>query len=107
MLLLPCFVLQEYILANAAVSRSFSAYFAALIGKPTDFFTFAYQDYTVDFLAAGLMIACCLLLMFTTAGGSWFNTLITGSQLLVILLILILGFWKSDRANLTPFLPYG
>jgi hypothetical protein len=31
----------------------------------------------------------------------------TGSQLLVILLILILGFWKSDRSNLTPFLPYG
>jgi hypothetical protein len=31
----------------------------------------------------------------------------TGSQLLVILLILILGFWKSDRANMTPFLPYG
>jgi hypothetical protein len=37
----PC--LQQYILANAAVSRSFSAYFAALIGKPTTFFTFPYQ----------------------------------------------------------------
>lgn len=60
---------QSYILANAAVSRSFSAYFAALIGKPTNFFTFPYQDYTVDFLAAGLMVACGLLLMFTTAGG--------------------------------------
>jgi hypothetical protein len=61
-------VLQSYILANAAVSRSFSAYFAALIGKPTTFFTFPYKDYTVDFLAAGLMVACGLLLMFTTAG---------------------------------------
>lgn len=36
---LPGHCLQQYILANAAVSRSFSAYFAALIGKPTDFFT--------------------------------------------------------------------
>jgi hypothetical protein len=25
----------------------------------------------------------------------------------VILLILILGFWKGNRANLSPFLPYG
>jgi hypothetical protein len=32
---------------------------------------------------------------------------ITGSQLLVILLILILGFWKSNTANLKPFLPFG
>jgi hypothetical protein len=70
--------LQQYILANAAVSRSFSAYFAALIGKPTTFFTMAYNDYTVDFLAAGLMIACGILLSFSTAGGSLFNTIVTG-----------------------------
>lgn len=74
-LTLPCLSLhlQQYILANAAVSRSFSAYFAALIGKETSFFTFPYQEYTVDFLAAGLMVACGLLLMFSTAGGSLFN----------------------------------
>lgn len=35
------------------------------------------------------------------------HAVVTGSQLLVILLILILGFWKSDRANMTPFLPFG
>jgi hypothetical protein len=69
---------QQYILANAAVSRSFSAYFAALIGKDPGFFTFPYGEYSVDFLAAGLMVACCLLLMFTTAGGSLFNTIVTG-----------------------------
>lgn len=49
--------------------------FATLIGKPVDFFTFPYKSYSVDFLAAGLVIACCLLLIFTTAGGSWFNIL--------------------------------
>lgn len=27
----------------------------------------------MDFLAAGLMVACGLLLMFSTAGGSLFN----------------------------------
>jgi amino acid transporter len=100
-------LLQQYILANAAVARAFSQYFAALISKPTSFFTFPYKDYTVDFLAGGLIIACCIMLMFTTAGGSWFNTVITVSQLLVILLVLILGFWKSNPANMTPFLPFG
>eukprot|EP00878_Enallax_costatus_P036496 GHUV01040990.1.p1 GENE.GHUV01040990.1~~GHUV01040990.1.p1 ORF type:complete len:281 (+),score=47.38 GHUV01040990.1:220-1062(+) len=97
----------EYVLANAAVARSFSAYFATLIGQPSSFFTFAYKAYTVDFMAAGLMILCCIILMFSTAGGSWFNIVITGSQLVVILIILIAGFVKSDTANLRPFLPYG
>jgi hypothetical protein len=97
----------QYVLANAAVARAFSSYFAALIGKPPSFFVFAWQDYTVDFMAAGLMIACCLMLSFSTAGGSWFNIFMTGSQLLVILIILIAGFVKANPANLKPFLPFG
>jgi amino acid transporter len=97
----------EYVLANAAVARSFSAYFAALIGKDPGFFTFPYKDYTVDFMAAAVIILCCLLLCFSTAGGSWFNIVVTGSQLLVILIILIAGFVKANPANLSPFLPYG
>jgi basic amino acid/polyamine antiporter, APA family len=71
------------------------------------FFMFTYQQYDVDFLAAGVMMLCCVLLMFSTAGGSWFNIAVTGSQLIVIAIILIAGFVKSNRANLTPFLPYG
>lgn len=66
-------LIMEYILANAAVARAFSHYFATLIGQDPMFFTIPYQQYEVDFLAAGLVIACCVLLMFTTAGGSWFN----------------------------------
>lgn len=97
----------EYVLANAAVARSFSAYFAALCGQNPDFFTFPYKDYTVDFMAAGIMVLCCLLLMFSTAGGSWFNIVVTGTQLLVILIILIAGFVKANPANLKPFMPFG
>lgn len=78
-----------------------------MIGKEPGFFTFPYQDMTVDFMAAGVIIACCLLLCFSTAGGSWFNIVVTGSQLLVIAIILIAGFIKADRANLSPFLPFG
>ncbi|WIA39047.1 hypothetical protein OEZ86_005191 [Tetradesmus obliquus] len=105
-LIVTTLVLQ-YILANAAVARSFSAYFAAMIGKEPGFFTFPYQDMTVDFMAAAVIIACCLLLCFSTAGGSWFNIVVTGSQLVVIAIILIAGFIKADRANLSPFLPFG
>lgn len=100
-------LILEYILAGAAVSRAFSAYFATLIGKPTDFFTFPYKSYSVDFLAAGLVIACCCLLIFTTAGGSWFNILMTGSQIVVIIIILAAGFSKGKVSNMQPFLPYG
>jgi hypothetical protein len=43
--------------------------FATLIGQPTGFFTFPSGGYEVDFMAAGLVVACCALLIFTTAGG--------------------------------------
>jgi hypothetical protein len=59
--------------ANAAIARSFTAYFATLINKPPDFFVIPYGEYTVDFMAAGLVIVLCVILCFTTAGGSWFN----------------------------------
>eukprot|EP00775_Hariotina_reticulata_P003840 gene3840-4097_t len=100
-------LVMQYILANAAVARAFSAYFATLIGKDAGFFIIPYKDYSVDFLAAGLMIGCCLMLMFTTAGGSWFNIVVTGAQLIVILIILIVGFIKANPANMSPFLPFG
>jgi hypothetical protein len=44
-----------------------------------DFFTFPYQSYQVDFMAAGLVVACTIILIFTTAGGSMFNLLLTGT----------------------------
>ncbi|KAF8072860.1 CAT1 [Scenedesmus sp. PABB004] len=100
-------LILEYILAAAAVSRAFSAYFATLIGKAPTFFTFPYLSYRVDFMAGGLVIACCLLLMCTTAGGSWFNLLMTGSQIAVIIIILGAGFSKANLSNLRPFIPFG
>jgi len=100
-------LVMEYILANAAIARSFTAYFATLIGKPTDFFIIPYQDYSVDFMAAGLVCVLCVLLMFTTGGGSWFNLVVTLSQLVVIAIILIAGFTKANPANMTPFAPNG
>ncbi|WIA18741.1 hypothetical protein OEZ85_003431 [Tetradesmus obliquus] len=100
-------LILEYILAGAAVSRAFSAYFATLIGKPTHFFTIPYGSYDIDFMAGGLVVACCTLLVFTTAGGSWFNICVTGTQIVLILIILIAGFSKASTAHLTPFMPFG
>ena len=105
--LVVCMLVLSYVLANAAIARSFSAYFAQLVGQDPAFFTFAYKDYTVDFMAAALVIVVGVLLMFTTGGGSIFNLVITISQLVVIAIILVAGFTKANPANLTPFLPYG
>jgi hypothetical protein len=46
---------------------------ATLIGKPTTFFVIPWKGFSVDLMAAGLIIFVALLLMFTTGGGSWFN----------------------------------
>lgn len=100
-------LIMEYVLSQAAVARSFTFYFAKLIGKPTDFFLIPWRGYGVDFLAAGLSGGLTILLAFTTFGGATFNLVITLTQLVIIVLILILGFIKANPKNLTPFLPYG
>ena len=41
--LVVCMLVLSYILANAAIARSFSAYFAQLVGQEPGFFTFPYK----------------------------------------------------------------
>jgi amino acid transporter len=41
--LVVCMLVLSYILANAAIARSFSAYFAQLVGQDPGFFTFPYK----------------------------------------------------------------
>lgn len=46
-------LILEYMLANAAVIRCFSPYFAMLINKPAETLVMARGDYMIDFFAFG------------------------------------------------------
>lgn len=72
--------------------------FATLIGKPPTFFTFPYKEYTVDFMAAGLVVACCVLLIFTTAGGAPL-----ASQLVLSLCMFVRVLCPPSNHALAPF----
>ena len=70
-------LILEYVLANAAVARSFSGYFANLIGKDSGFFavtpTVHGQSLNLDFWAFGLVLAATALLCYSTRESSTFN----------------------------------
>lgn len=101
----------EYVLANAAVARTFSAYLAQLVspaqGKPPVVFTIEWKGLDVDFVALGLVIALTVVLCLSTRGADIFNTVCTGAQMLVILVLIIAGFTKANPQNMTPFAPNG
>lgn len=66
-------LILEYVLANAAVARSFAGYFANLIGKPTDFFAIPYRGFDLDFWAFGLVLFHMVLLCLGTSESALFN----------------------------------
>ena len=67
-------LILEYVLANAAVARSFSGYFANLIGKDSTFFAVTPNDsLNLDFWAFGLVLAATALLCYSTRESSTFN----------------------------------
>lgn len=99
-------LILEYVLANAAVARSFAPYLGQLVGKGSEYFTFpAPGGLAVDPLAAGLVAVCCALVVTSTEHSNTTNLVLTVLHILVVLLIMIVGFTKADLANARPFLP--
>ncbi|BDA47291.1 Cationic amino acid transporter 1 [Coccomyxa sp. Obi] len=98
-------LILEYVLANAAVARSFSGYFANLIGKDSSFFAVTPNDsLNLDFWAFGLVLAATALLCYSTRESSTFNLVVTVLHLAVVLFIIIAGLTKASASNMQPFL---
>ena len=100
----------EYVLANAAVARTFSAYLAQLVSPkngPAVVLTIPWGDLSVDFVALGCVLAMAALLMISTRAADILNTVCTGAQMCVILVLIVSGFVKANPANMTPFAPNG
>jgi hypothetical protein len=66
-------LMLEYVLANAAVARSFAGYFANLIGKESSYFIIPYMGYDLDFWAFALVLFHMVLLCLGTSESALFN----------------------------------
>ncbi|CAA6667607.1 unnamed protein product [Spirodela intermedia] len=116
-------LVTEYVLSNAAVARSFTAYLGTALGiDTTTRWRIAVAGLPegfdeLDFLAVGVVLAISLCICHSTKESSVLNMVLTGIHLLFILFIIVVGFWRGDAGNFTHpaepaihpggFLPYG
>ncbi|KAG8365657.1 hypothetical protein BUALT_Bualt18G0128800 [Buddleja alternifolia] len=105
-------ILLEYIIGGAAVSRSWTSYFATLCNhKPADFRINVHslpEGYNqLDPIAIVVIILVCILAVVSTKGSSVLNYIASVVHLIVILFIIICGLINADTKNYYPFAPFG
>lgn len=102
-------IVFNYVLANAAVARSFSGYFASLINQKPNYFDVISSGYTLDFWAFGLVLALSLLLCWGIKETKNVNNAITVVHVGVVIFIIIAGLTQAKGSNFTSggFAPYG
>nr|GMD09249.1 cationic amino acid transporter 1-like [Ipomoea batatas]GME09915.1 cationic amino acid transporter 1-like [Ipomoea batatas]GME17322.1 cationic amino acid transporter 1-like [Ipomoea batatas] len=105
-------ILLEYVIAGAAVARSWTYYLATLFNKDPESFLIkanALQEgyNLLDPIAVGVCVAICIIAILSTKGSSRLNYVASIVHIVVILFIIIFGLIKSDPKNYTPFAPKG
>jgi APA family basic amino acid/polyamine antiporter len=102
-------IVFNYILANAAVARSFSGYFASLCDQSPDFFDVGARGYILDFWAFGLVLLLSVLLCWGIKETKMFNNVVTVLHVGVVIFIIIAGLTQSKASNFIAggFAPFG
>ncbi|VFQ63886.1 unnamed protein product [Cuscuta campestris] len=107
----------DYVLSNAAVARSFTAYLCTAIGLSSD----ARLRFTVsalpngfneiDFVAVAVVLTLTVVICYSTRGSSMLNMALTALHITFIVFVIVIGFTKGDPKNMTrpadPKLPGG
>ncbi len=81
--------------AGAAVSLSFSYYFAAL-----------FPSLNANYVAAILCIAFTALNYYGIRQSAFLNNILVATKLIILAFFIILGLWFVNSANFTPFAPF-
>ncbi|KAL5577358.1 hypothetical protein UlMin_019057 [Ulmus minor] len=105
-------ILLEYVIGGAAVSRSWTSYFATLCNhKPNEFRITASslsEEYShLDPIAVVVIALICLIAVLSTKGSSRLNYFASIVHIVVILFIIIAGLAKADTKNYEDFHPFG
>ncbi|KAK9735139.1 hypothetical protein RND81_04G186200 [Saponaria officinalis] len=96
----------DYVLSNAAVARSFTAYFGTAIGISTSKWRFTASFLPkgfneIDIIAVLVILIITVVICYSTRESSVVNMLLTLAHLLFISFIIVIGFCKGDSKNFT------
>jgi amino acid transporter len=97
----------EYTISAAAVARGWTSYAATLLGLPSDALRLNAGAVQLDPLAAANVALQAGILCLGMRESSNFNIAVNVVNLCCIAFVLLAGAGQVDRANYSPFMPYG
>ncbi|WOL08243.1 hypothetical protein Cni_G16994 [Canna indica] len=105
-------ILLEALVGAAGLARSWTSYFATLIGRDPDALRIHAPALAAGFdlldpIAVVVLVSCSTVAMLGTRGTSTLNWLTSLFSVAVIGFIIAAGFAHADTANLVPFFPNG
>lgn len=105
-------ILLEYVISCAAVSRSWTSYFATLCNKNPDDFRIVVHNMNPNYnhfdpIAVIVLAAICILAIYSTKGSSIFNYIASVVHVVIIAFIVIVGLIHVKPQNYVPFAPFG
>ncbi|KAJ0235188.1 Cationic amino acid transporter 6 [Hirschfeldia incana] len=114
-------LVADYVMSNAAVSRSFTAYLGTAFGISTSRWRFVVSSLPegfneIDPVAVVVVLAITVIICCSTRESSKVNMIMTAFHIAFIVFVIVMGFLKGDSKNLTApakaehpsgFFPFG
>ncbi|KAG9144634.1 hypothetical protein Leryth_020241 [Lithospermum erythrorhizon] len=113
----------DYVLSNAAVARSFTAYLGTAMGLSTNtklrFTINALPEgfNEIDLVAVAVVLLLTLVICYSTRESSTLNMVLTTLHIIFIVFVIAMGFWRGEWKNFSQpadsskhaagFFPYG
>ncbi|KAK2968166.1 hypothetical protein RJ640_018259 [Escallonia rubra] len=115
-------LIVDYVLSNAAVARSFTAYLGTAVGvSPGTNWRVTISGLPkgfneIDFVAVAVVLILTLVICYSTRESSVVNMVLTSLHILFVIFVIVIGFWRGESKNFTEpadskhpggFFPYG
>ncbi|CAF2155674.1 unnamed protein product [Brassica napus] len=99
-------LIMDYVMSNAAVSRGFTAYLGSAFGLSTSEWRFVVSGLPngfneIDPVAVLVVLAVTFIICYSTRESSKVNMVLTALHIAFIVFVIVMGFWKGDKKNLT------
>ncbi|KAG2669464.1 hypothetical protein I3760_14G036000 [Carya illinoinensis] len=99
-------LVMDYVMSNAAVARSFTAYLGTAIGVSTDKWRLTVPSLPdgfnqIDIVAVLVVLIITLIICYSTRESSVVNMVLTALHILFIAFVILVGFWQGDWTNFT------
>ncbi|XP_054786033.1 cationic amino acid transporter 6, chloroplastic isoform X3 [Prosopis cineraria] len=114
-------LVMDYVMSNAAVARSFTAYFGTAIGVSSTKWRLTAPSLPkgfdeIDVVAVVVVLLITLVICYSTRESSMINMILTALHIFFIAFVIAVGFWRGSWRNFTEpgnpqnpsgFFPYG